>query len=1131
MAEHRFDIERFIVDLAEIPSSDPLVDLPVTTGKTAVELPADFHNNTSFSLDINWNNLLKTATENKRESDVQSLCLAVDSIQWEYKGKTVESPLMLVPLDWKINKATKQVELRFDPEQALLNPFVRYHLIRNYDFTPAEQPADTLNMFAGLLQEEISHLIPDAAFSKRMLAGNFHHHRYQIIRELEQIKALPASRLVASVLGNEAREAAPELGLHQGLLSASDADQQEVFKQLKTHDLVVQGPPGTGKSQVLTNLLGKTLTTNGMTLVVSEKRVALEVLVRKLADFRLDAFTFIAHSQSQPRDFIQQLKTTWLELENESASGQPEQAPLFLTDQLRDSLQLLLDRLNHPTLTAGISFRELEELEAQFSLESTPFRSDVPDLRTWLDALEIVEQLEKIPGGFANFRLRKYAFVVHPSADRLAEQLINGIATARETFDITHFGELEEWIKASVRLQLIDNESFHAYFDLFSQPSKQKKFEKTVKRFREIRERLALLEQEQQLWTRPLTLTETTSWLKALETKQPWWRRSNIPAALKKLLKQTHLEPEVALRNWLTFLQLREEEIELRARFSFWGIDRPEIELESATYILQRLEQENENELNRVMRLPEALKQMLRKQGELLRQLRDDCVRYLITSDDTSLEELEKLLKTSAQQPNDFLHVVKQLPESVYRIISTCESIEEANRIIIHSNRQLLARQFPDLAKYNGDYLKEKLETLLTTENGEAQQFARYVRSLRQQRFSEAVELLRQPANRLSAENKTRKALLKAGKALLVREFAKSRQHATIRELLSGPAGVWIEILCPIWLCTPGQTGKLFPMQEGLFELVVFDEASQIPLTNALGALQRSKRAIIAGDEQQMAPTSYFSGSKVAVDLLHQAGWYWKKTALKHHYRSEHPELIRFSNKHFYKNELVAYPTAGASFPLHLHYCQEGKYVDRINISEAKATAQFLETIPTGKNLGIIAFSEQQLQCIRQHISPSALERLEDDADNGLVFFKALEQVQGDEADIIVISMGFARNEDDKFHLRFGPLNQAQGFKRLNVLLTRARTELHFFTSVKSTDFAISSNESVNLLRQFLHQMESQHVQSDEGKTGVILPFGIHQKHLENQLFLPFIYNSIPDARELITFHRVMQERGWLLQY
>lgn len=1131
MAEHRFDIERFIVDLAEIPSSDPLVDLPVSTGKTAVELPAVFHNNASFSLDTNWNNLLKTATENKRESDLQSLCLAIDSIQWEYKGKTVESPLILVPLDWKINKVTKQVELRFDPEQALLNPFVRYHLIRNYDCTPTEEPAETLPAFTELIHKQINQLFPENVVAKRILAGNFHHHRYQIIRELEHIKAVPASRLVASVLGNEVRENAPELALHQGLLSASDADQQEVFEQLKLHDLVVQGPPGTGKSQVLTNLLGKTLTTNGMTLVVSEKRVALEVLVRKLSDYQLDAFTFIAHSQSQPRDFIRQLKATWLELEQETTSAQSEQAPLFLSDQLKDSLQLLLDRLNHPTLTAGISFRELEELEAQPGPEATPFRSDVPDLRTWLDAREIVEQLEKIPGSFSNFRFRKYAFAVHPSADRLAAHLTGGLTLVRETFGITRFGELEELVKLSARLQLIDNESFRAYFDLFSQPAKQKKFEKTVQRFREIRERLALLENEQQLWNRPLTLTETTSWLKELERKQPWWRRSNIPSGLKKLLKQTHLDPETALRNWLTLLQLREEEIDLRARFSSWGIDRPEIELESATYILQRLEQENENELNRVIRLPEAYKQSLRNQGEMIRQLRDDCLRYLITSVDTLLEELEQLLNASAQQHNDLLHLVKQLPESVYRIVSTCETHEEANRIIVHSNRQLLARQFPDLAKYNGDYLKEKLETLLTTETGEAQQFARYVRSLRQQRFSEAVELLRQPANRLSAENKTRKAALKAGKALLVREFAKSRQHATIRELLSGPAGIWIELLCPIWLCTPGQTGKLFPMQEGLFELVIFDEASQIPLTNALGALQRSKRAIVAGDEQQMAPTSYFSGSKVAVDLLHQAGWYWKKTALKHHYRSEHPELIRFSNKHFYRNELVAYPTAGAVFPLKYHFCPDGKYIDRINVAEAKAVAQFLETVPDKKSMGIIAFSEQQLQCIRQHISPSTLERLEDDSENGLVFFKALEQVQGDEADIILISMGFARNEDDKFQLRFGPLNQSQGFKRLNVLLTRARTELHFFTSVQSTDFAISSNESVNLLRQFLCQMESQQEQPDEKKTEVILPFGINVNNNGNKLFIPFIYNAIPDARELITFHRVMQERNWLLRY
>lgn len=1126
MAEHRYDIERFIVDLTEIPSSDPLVDLSVTSGKQALELSAECQSGMSFPLDQQWNSLLKTATDNKRESDVQSLCLAVDSIEWEYKGKTVQSPLVLVPLDWKINKVTKQVSLQFEAEQAILNPFVHYHLIRTFGRTPEEQAAESLPEFVEKVRVALARLLPTLRFSQQQMVGNFHHHRYQIIRELERIKELPASRLVSSVLGNETMENTPELTLHPGLLSPADADQLEVFAQLRAHDLVVQGPPGTGKSQVLTNLMGKTLLTKGMTLVVSEKRVALEVLVKKLSDYQLDAFTFIAHSQSQPRDFIRQLKTTWLELEKERT---PEQPPLFLSDQLTDSLQLLLDRLNHPTLAAGISFRELEELEAALPATDVPFRSDVPDLRTWLDAQTSINELSNVPGGLYNFRYRKYAFVVHPNADRMAIHLAGELAQLQQTFGITRFGELEELVKASARLQLIDNESFRAYFDLFSQPAKQKKFEKAANRFREISARITLLENEHHHWKRPLTLTETTSWLKELEGKQPWWRRSKIPPELKKLLTNPKILPQTALENWLTYLQLREEEIDLRARFASWGIDRPEVELESASYILQRLEQENENELNRLVRLSDPDKQALRLQGTTIRQLRDDCLRYLVTTEETPLAELQQLLETAAQQSEDVLHWVKTLPESVYRILSSCKTVEEAHHIVVHSNRQLLARQFPELAKYNGAYLREKLDTILATETAESHQFARYVRSVRQQRFTEALDLLRQPANRLSAENKTRKSVLKAGKSLLVREFAKTRQHSTIRELLSGPAGSWIEILCPIWLSTPAQVGQLFPMQEALFELVTFDEASQIPLANALGALQRSRRAIVAGDEQQMAPTSYFSGSKVSVDLLHQAGWYWKKTALKHHYRSEHPELIRFSNKHFYKNELVAYPTAGASFPIHLHFCPEGRYIDRTNIPEAQAVARLLETFPPGKSLGIIAFSEQQLHCIRQQLSPATLERLEEEAENGLVFFKALEQVQGDEADVIVISMGFGRNEEGRFQLRFGPLNQAQGFKRLNVLLTRARTSLHFFTSVKSTDFSISSNESVNLLRQFLQQLESQ--EDFSKKPSGNLPFGLQVDRDNPTIQLPFIYTAIPDSRELITFHRVMLQRNWKLVY
>jgi superfamily I DNA and/or RNA helicase len=112
--------------------------------------------------------------------------------------------------------------------------------------------------------------------------------------------------------------------------------------------------------------------------------------------------------------------------------------------------------------------------------------------------------------------------------------------------------------------------------------------------------------------------------------------------------------------------------------------------------------------------------------------------------------------------------------------------------------------------------------------------------------------------------------------------------------------------------------------------------------------------------------------------------------------------------------------------------------------------------------------------------------------------------------------------------MRFGPLNQSNGHKRLNVLLTRAKQEMHFFSSVKASDFELSDNESVNLLRRFLHELEAVQVADIE----LIFPYGLEIESIENNTArFKNTYAQIPNAQDLVTFHRVMKHRGWILNY
>jgi hypothetical protein len=645
--------------------------------------------------------------------------------------------------------------------------------------------------------------------------------------------------------------------------------------------------------------------------------------------------------------------------------------------------------------------------------------------------------------------------------------------------------------------------------------------------FRELNERMELLESEKKLWKQTPTRTEASTWLSERNNPQSWIAARKWKKKLSAVLNTPNVSPEIALTNWIAYLDLREQLISIKKQFTEWGLERPEVELESAAYVLRQLQQEDPNELNQVAALSNEQRKLILSHAERIRRAAQDIDRYLVFAHDEPLSGSWSEAETSIHALIVVSGLLKDIPENIIRLFPFAKTAHELQAIVLFSNRQLLERQFPELARFDGSVLEDKINKIVQTESFEFSQFSQKIKVLRQQRFNEYMTLLRTPGTKITNKNKEIRSKLKSGKAILVKEFGKSRQHKTIRELLASDARIWIELLTPIWLSTPAQVGKTFPLEHHLFDLAIFDEASQIPLPNALGALHRSQHAVIAGDDQQMAPSAYFSGSRVAVDLLHQASWYWKKVPLRHHYRSEHPALIAFSNRHFYQNELVAYPTAHCTYPLHLQYIPNGIYINRVNIAEAIAVARFLETLPSGKSIGIVAFSEQQLECIWQNCSPQLQERITKGLEKDTCFFKALEQIQGDEADLIVISLGYARNQDGEFQMRFGPLNQSKGYKRLNVLLTRAKSQLHFFTSVTSADFSISANESINLLRLFLLQLEQEN--ADESR---IFPYGIPENaRNKNTLILPEIHGLIPNAHELVNFQRVMSKRGWKLVY
>jgi len=279
------------------------------------------------------------------------------------------------------------------------------------------------------------------------------------------------------------------------------------------------------------------------------------------------------------------------------------------------------------------------------------------------------------------------------------------------------------------------------------------------------------------------------------------------------------------------------------------------------------------------------------------------------------------------------------------------------------------------------------------------------------------------------------------------------------------------------------------------FDLIVFDEASQILPEDAVGAIYRGKQLVVTGDNQQLPPTTFFSqgaddgGEEEETPLFESIldaclGAGVPQKMLRWHYRSQHEHLIAFSNECFYDGRLVTFPSASlqdAALGVQLHHVADGVYDRggrRDNPREAQAVAQFVldhfRKTPD-KTLGVIAFSYAQMDAIEDEIERRLREQTDleqffhGDRLEGF-FVKNLETVQGDERDVILLSVGYGRDAEKKIELNFGPLNREGGERRLNVAVTRARQRLIVVSSIRARDINLGGSQARGLahLRLYL---------------------------------------------------------------
>ena len=323
--------------------------------------------------------------------------------------------------------------------------------------------------------------------------------------------------------------------------------------------------------------------------------------------------------------------------------------------------------------------------------------------------------------------------------------------------------------------------------------------------------------------------------------------------------------------------------------------------------------------------------------------------------------------------------------------------------------------------------------------------------------------------------------------ALLKRWLASGGRGVSIRRIME-QLPTLLPRLCPCMLMSPISVAQYIDLRQPPFDLVIFDEASQMPTSEAVGAIARGKNLICVGDPKQMPPTSFFTTNAVDeaeadIDDMesilddcitlslpeHYLSW---------HYRSRHESLIAFSNAQYYDGRLLTFPSADDRTSRITFVPVDGVYDHgrtRSNRAEAEAIVQeTLRRLPQEPSIGIVAFSKVQQNLIEDLLTdelakhPELEKRAYDVAEP--IFVKNLENVQGDERDIILFSVGYGPDKNGKVSMNFGPLNNRGGERRLNVAVSRARQEMMVFSTLQpeQIDLGRSNARGVEGLKRFL---------------------------------------------------------------
>ena len=1065
--------------------------------------------------------LYQSAQFYQKEYDLDVTLKVELFLKWKEPGKEQFfcSPILYRPCKIKRKRKIEEIYTLEEEEGSLMvNPVLRYSFERFFDLALPESVQD---------KDEFSQWVIDNLSTKKfkinlseafneveewqlintVAIGNFNYQKSRLGADYELIEKECPKLIEALLFAQSTKKEENSIELHPVL--NLDYSQIEAVRSALQQPTVIQGPPGTGKSHTIVDLIAEFLQQDKKVLFVSQKRSALEVVFERLRQLKLDALAgFLNTERNEKKIFYQSLKNTWTKL-SQPTTDQFEQS----SEPYSALVDFYLNKYDRFVETLNGSIADVVKQLSQCNVcqENLEAKGTVPKINEWsihyqeLLKLDKALSAKKLAIHELNV-LNKAIFTEQEPLIKLEKRLtelevtLASIAEIQRQFNLS--GNLEEITRLALAasvLKMVDK----SQLDLLNPETKRyKSFRRLAKKYHSTKAKLNAAEKANQSWTSKPSLSEIIQLIDLIEHHEAprgifgFLKRNpaRVEETFKDFDKQLSDRAKIQLLESLRaehHLRAELEELKVKLKHDFF-IQDPDNEVDHVLYVRNKLVSLDESIYLTLLEHPEK-NQLLEKLSKIHPKLEHFNHLTKFIWNETPSTQLESFqneinhIKKLIPLINEHLVPVQgyfEMPQQVLAFLRNNQAnLSTLNARVLYNNLLIETRFYPEFEQLSGDKLLKSIKQLIAERKKYYSSNVRDLMNRYAHQLKKLESLLATPAAKLKQKEKDHKKDLKSAKRKLIHEMNKVQQHAPLREFFQ-ETREYLMTLHPVWMMNPLSVSERLPAIQGLFDVVIFDESSQIPLEDSLPAIYRARQIVVVGDRQQMPPSKFFSANASGNTILDQAELSLNKHMLKYHYRSQHPDLIRFSNAHFYNNQLIVPPPASAEQSiewLHLN----GIFEDGANVIEARKIADDLKQIETveRKNVGVVAFSRQQEQTIRKYCEKSGIDLTE-------VLISNLENVQGIERDEIWISIGYAKNKEGVFRLNFGPVNQENGRNRLNVLFTRAKQKMRIYSSIKAEDFGLSDNQGVMCLKDFLQYIQDNINQSSSQK--------IHKTVLDN---------------------------------